>query len=90
MPDVFDIALSEIITVFPFVVLALIYLLVLHTPQGGKFAPFSSKLKPGVRVNTKSGIIGCVAKINTTTFILETYDGALIEMHLSAVTEILS
>ena len=82
--------LPHIIAILPFAIMGMIYLLVLHTPQGNKFSAFAGKLKPGMRVNTKSGIIGCVAKINDKTFILETYDGALIEMHLSAITEKLS
>lgn len=86
----FDAILPELIAILPFALLAMIYLLVLHTPEGNKFNALSGKLKSGIRVSTKSGIIGYVAKINDKTFILETYDGALIEMHINAITETLS
>lgn len=82
-----SIDLPHIITLLPFVILALIYLLVLHTPHKEKIFSAPGTLKPGTRVVTKSGIIGCIAKTNKTTFILETYDGTLIEMDLASITE---
>ncbi len=85
--NVLDFALSGTITVLPFVILALVYLLVLHTPQSPQFTPLAEKLTPGDRIITKSGIIGCIVKISAKTCILEVYDGSLIEMSLNAVSE---
>ena len=80
--------LSGIITLLPFVILAIVYVLLLH-PQKSPNAPFNQKIIVGARVKTKSGIIGRVAKIHESSFILETYDGTLIVMHLHAVDEYL-
>ena len=85
-----EIALPALVALLPFVILGIIYVLILHTPQGSKFTHLNPTLKVGNRVNTVSGIIGCVVKIKQKTFVLETYDGALLEMAFASATEIIS
>ena len=80
---------SEILTALPFVIMGCIYALAFSSRETAIRTISPSLLKPGTRVATRGGVIGCIARITTATIILELYDGTLIEIEPSAITAIL-
>ena len=77
--------IAYIVTIIPFVALAISYLLLLYFPS--KKALNLPKLNIGDKVLTGGGIIGHVAKIEPEYIMLELFDGSLIQVHPDFITK---